>query len=154
MVLRPHSPVALVCGLLNVCAAFVPGTTGGMGLMPIAASAPCRPAASTTGSGGHPGHRRHLAVTMASSVAPAPRTKAEKTSELFKLKDGGMVEFGSGQRVEVRVQERVRRARSHGVILYGAVFVVNKLQRLSRYVCVLLQTREEIQQRRRSGQGR
>ncbi|CAM9636980.1 unnamed protein product [Ectocarpus sp. 8 AP-2014] len=105
MVLRPHSPVALVCGLLNVCAAFVPSNTaGGMGLIPIAASAPCRPAAvSTTGSGSHPDHRRHMAVTMASSVAPAPRTKAEKTSEQFKLKDGGMVEFGSGQRVEASI---------------------------------------------------
>lgn len=40
---------------------------------------------------------------MASSVAPAPRTKAEKKSEHFRLKDGGMVEFGSGQRVEVCV---------------------------------------------------
>lgn len=109
MVLRPHSPVALVCGLLNVCAAFVPGNTGGMGLIPIATSAPCRLAAvSTTGSGGHPGHGRHMTVTMASSVAPAPRTKAEKTSEQFKLKDGGMVEFGSGQRVEVRVQQQER----------------------------------------------
>lgn len=42
-------------------------------------------------------------MMMASSVAPAARTKAEKTSEHFKLKEGGMVEFGSGQRVEVSI---------------------------------------------------
>lgn len=43
-----------------------------------------------------------MATMMASSVAPAARTKAEKKSEHFKLKEGGVVEFGSGQRVEVR----------------------------------------------------
>ena len=76
--------------------AFVP--TGGVS--PFVASLGHRGVAvSPTGSRRCRG-RGHDA-SMASSVAPAPRTKAEKTSEHFKLKEAGMVEFGSGQRVEV-----------------------------------------------------
>lgn len=57
------------------------------------------------------GRRRGEArtVTMASSVAPPPGTKAEKKTEHFLLKEEGNVEFGSSQRVEVGRSERESR---------------------------------------------
>ncbi len=84
--------VSLVVALSD---AFVAGPPG-LVVAPPASSHPTGRSRRCRGRGhGH-------GATMASSVAPAPRTKAEKKSEHFRLKDGGMVEFGSGQRVEVR----------------------------------------------------
>lgn len=84
----------------DVGQAFVP--TGGAGASPfVDFSGHQGPAVAPMGSRRCRG-RGHDA-SMVSSVAPAPRTKAEKTSEHFKLDEGGMVEFGSGQRVEVCV---------------------------------------------------
>lgn len=78
--------------------AFIPGS--GTAILPSISSAGCRSHAASTATGRR-GCRDSGTVMMASSVAPAPRTKAEKMSEHFRLKEGGMVEFGSGQRVEV-----------------------------------------------------
>lgn len=82
----------------DVGQAFVPA--GGAGVSPLIASSGHR-GAGVTPTGSRRCRGRGHDTSMASSVAPAPRTKAEKKSEHFKLKDGGMVEFGSGQRVEV-----------------------------------------------------
>lgn len=80
--------------------AFIP--TGCAGVSPFIASSGHRGVAVTPTGSRRCRARGHVA-SMASSVAPAPRTKAEKKSEHFKLTEGGMVEFGSGQRVEVSV---------------------------------------------------
>lgn len=92
---------AVMLAAADVGQAFVV-PAGGAGVSPFVASSGHRSIdVSPTGSRRCRG--RGHGASMASSVAPAPRTKAEKTSEHFKLKEAGMVEFGSGQRVEVRV---------------------------------------------------
>lgn len=90
----------LLAGAAAPAGAFVPSTA----ILPAATSSTSPTAAATAAASATASRRRRgcEAVMMASSVAPAPRTKAEKKSEHFKLKEGGVVEFGSGQRVEVR----------------------------------------------------